>query len=447
MSGLGISLFRNGWPKRGTTEALWRADWRSPATHANGLPWPEWFDPALGTVVMETIRFENALLSRAPATLVFDTPASATFSIARWNQIKAAEFHGVDLAQLVVRNIVDAVVSAGETFSHDRFKVVLEGSKRGMLVGHAERGNDFVLRVDSNARGDRDNTFLIRGGSGDDTVVVERSLFDWSATGGFRQTYVETWTVVRADLGGGNNRFTSGGSRDHVIVGDGDDVVSTGGGDDTLAVRGGRNVFDGGPGCDTLILRGAFAGYTLSLDDRFRFVIEDIDPTDGDDGTTVLVDVEKIVFEGNPGGPFTLRLMPCDNDQARNRRPTAEADAYVIDEDLGVLLVGRGSSPTTPTRTGTRFGRSSSRRGRCRTSRCATRPASRSSSAARPSRPSTGHSSSIRRRTGGATMPSSTSPSTGRLERLTCAPRPQPSCRSWSAPSTTTPRSSPGCNA
>lgn len=94
---------------------------------------------------------------------------------------------------------------------------------------------------------------------------------------------------------GGGGGDTGGGNL--TILGtNGADRLKGGSGDDTLTGYGGDDQIDGGDGLDLAIYEGGIEGYQISFGKRGTIIVTDIDPSDGNDGTDTLKNIEKIQF-------------------------------------------------------------------------------------------------------------------------------------------------------
>ena len=157
----------------------------------------------------------------------------------------------------------------------------------------------------------------------------------------------DTADGVRIELGGGDALLLSGieaadlepwsfgFARGPIAADDGggvlmgtllDDVLRGGAGDDDIAPLAGDDSIEGGEGLDRLLLSGVEAGYAIEDLGDGRLRVEDIDSSDGDDGSNLIRGIERLRFNGD-GSVLDL---------AGNAPPTAEALSASMDED-GVL--------------------------------------------------------------------------------------------------------------
>ncbi|HEU5019698.1 MAG TPA: calcium-binding protein, partial [Pseudolabrys sp.] len=104
----------------------------------------------------------------------------------------------------------------------------------------------------------------------------------------------------------------TGNEFDNILVGnDGANILQSGGGNDTIfcfggddAISGGsgNDLIDGGAGSDRFVVNGPAEGYKITTTST-NIIIQDTDPSNGDDGTDTLVNVEQIQFGGVVSGP------------------------------------------------------------------------------------------------------------------------------------------------
>ena len=117
-----------------------------------------------------------------------------------------------------------------------------------------------------------------------------------------------SWDNIVDDVAPPADSIFYGTSGDDLMVGlqideilmalGGDDVVRAGRGDDTLVGGQGDDTLDGGSHDlgDRAEYAGARSGYVLSMSAQGLIQVQDIDPTDGDDGSDTLQDIEEIYF-------------------------------------------------------------------------------------------------------------------------------------------------------
>jgi Ca2+-binding RTX toxin-like protein len=153
------------------------------------------------------------------------------------------------------------------------------------------------------------------GGADDDTYVVsstEDKIVE-TANGGEADEiqssvdYTLPENVEVLTLTGTANLRGAGNEEDNILNGNdgandlsgdaGDDILIGNAGNDTLSGDAGNDQLDGGEGDDTAIYAGNIAGYQITFDSEGNsWLIEDIDDSDGDDGSDTLIDIEHAVF-------------------------------------------------------------------------------------------------------------------------------------------------------
>jgi hypothetical protein len=153
------------------------------------------------------------------------------------------------------------------------------------------------------------------GGNDDDVYLVsstEDKIVETAAGGEADEIHssvsfslvgnVEILTLTgAADLqGNGNERanILNGNSGANALSGEeGDDLLFGNEGDDALSGGLGDDQLDGGAGEDIASYDGNFDGYQITFDSEGNnWIIEDVDDSDGDDGTDTVVDVEQAKF-------------------------------------------------------------------------------------------------------------------------------------------------------
>jgi len=170
---------------------------------------------------------------------------------------------------------------------------------------------DFVLDADGNP------SFLVGGGEGDDTL----------------------------DGRGGDDYLIGNEGNDLLLGGEGDDILAGALGDDTLLGGPGNDLLIPGPGADSVI--GGEGDDTIELGgdaSGFRWqpvaggwLVTDIDPLDGDDGTVFVADDVEWVSYGVSG---EVLQTPCF--AAGTRIMTAHGEVAVEALRAGDLVVTLG---------------------------------------------------------------------------------------------------------
>ncbi|MGQ9365299.1 hypothetical protein [Azospirillum sp. ST 5-10] len=144
-------------------------------------------------------------------------------------------------------------------------------------------------------------------GSGEDTLVgFERFVFtDRSfevALGGAGDDGVDG-TAAADYLHGGDGR-------DSLDGGAGDDLMDGGTGHDRFVAGAGDDTIDGGDGTDRVVFAGDRTGYDIRSNPDGGVTVRDIDPgSDGDDGTDVVRNMERLVF--TDGGLLVGQAPPA----------------------------------------------------------------------------------------------------------------------------------------
>lgn len=303
------------------------------ATFNGGEVWPGFFQTGRPTTTINQVTWDDGTSSFGSKMITVNSFVAEVRSLGidQWNSIKAAEFENFGRGVLGVVNTVDVTVRSPKEIELD-LRVL--GAKRGSVEG-SDKADRIIIEVDSNARGDKWNTFLISTYGGDDNIEIKKSDFDWTATGGFKAAYQESWTVTRVDLGDGNNDFKSGGSRDFVIGGSGLDGISTGAGNDVARPGLGFNIFSGGAGCDILEVAATPEQIEIYL---LKNVLGELNhliasKPGHDVGSVQAIDVEWLRLLGrnlsSPADDVWVRLIPgaCDL-----------APSWARKMDIGALL-------------------------------------------------------------------------------------------------------------
>lgn len=272
-------------------------------------------DSAIGDVVFRYLEFADGggRLGKASATA---TPQATLDWVAagqallrldaaagKARNVEVSAFEGTTLR---IERAVDAWVHLADDLGRT---IEIEGARRG---GVTLGGGDDVVRIgiDTSVKDPRDSIFRIGTGDGADSVTIG------PAAGVLAPK--ERLTSVFVDLGAGSDSIVAGGTNDSVLGGEGDDRAELGGG---------TNQFDGGAGIDTYVVHGLRADYRLKLIAPYTYRLTDLKPdVDGDDGTTVLIDVERIQFKDS------LWRAP------KEKPPVANADAAATTEDTPVAI-------------------------------------------------------------------------------------------------------------
>ncbi|MEQ1537412.1 MAG: VCBS domain-containing protein [Sphingorhabdus sp.] len=121
---------------------------------------------------------------------------------------------------------------------------------------------------------------------------------------------------------GGNDTIAGSSTTDAINSGDGDDTLDGGAGNDNL---------DGGTGTDTAVYSGNIADYQITALAPHLWQVTDLNTTDGDDGTDLLIDAELLQFVD---GMFTLNQAPVALDLAVDLDEDVPAEGQVSATDL-----------------------------------------------------------------------------------------------------------------
>lgn len=147
-------------------------------------------------------------------------------------------------------------------------------------------------------------TIALSGGAGVDQLRLDLAAMPGSLVtaapdgtlSGNRGSYAG-FEVLWIGLGPGTNTITLGAGNDTVEAAfGGTNLIATGTGDDAVFGGPGAETVDGGTGVDRFHVSGAKAGYTLAQDGLGGYLLTDINPLDGNDGTDRLTAVEQVVF-------------------------------------------------------------------------------------------------------------------------------------------------------
>ncbi len=236
-------------------------------------------------------------------------------------------------------------LEADDTLSGARGRDTLEGGDgRDKLLGgrdadHLEGGADEdVLRSGPGAdrlKGGGGNDHLsggsgsdeLFGGEGDDELDGSNGtdLLDGGAGSDELRGGPDEDSLFGRD---GDDDLRGGGSNDELYGGTGDDVLDGGGGrdlldggfdDDILEGESGNDTLDGGPGIDSAVYRGRRADHEITVTEAgtvVRDLVTAPDPEDPDapdeanDGTDLVINVERLVFTDIVTGPDGINGLP-----------------------------------------------------------------------------------------------------------------------------------------
>ena len=202
--------------------------------------------------------------------------------------------------------------------------ILLGGAGADELDGG--QGNDVAL---GGAGGDR-----LRGESGDDLLLGGSG--DDDIGGGDGDDLLFGGTGEDALRGDDGDDVMLGGNGDDLLDGGaGDDAQLGGGGDDRLVGGGGDDLLNGGGGFDSAVFAGSVTDYAIVMAVA-GVTVADLRPlVDGDDGSDVLVSVERLEFAD---GEVFL--------DGRNNAPIGQDDGFATDEAqaiAGNVLLDNGN--------------------------------------------------------------------------------------------------------
>ena len=216
------------------------------------------------------------------------------FSGARGNYSVIGNQAGLTVVDNVGNNGTDTVINAERLRFSDGDIIVATG-----LVGANIVGTEFDDNGQPGNPGALVGTILndtISGLDGDDSLVGLAG-------------------IDLLDGGDGDDTIDGGSENDTIDAGAGDDNVIGGEGDNSIAMGDGR---------DIAVFAGDQTDYSI-VGDRFSVTVTDLDPlTDGDDGTDIIT------------GARILRFT--DGDVFLNAAPLPDAESFVTDEDIQIVI-------------------------------------------------------------------------------------------------------------
>ena len=177
--------------------------------------------------------------------------------------------HVFDITRVGTGPTVQVVIDGSETLLVDNVEDI-------SIVGGA--GNDTLNVGDLTGTPTNVSTISFTGGDEGDDLLDAGGITAGQPVG------------VVADGGGGNDTLIGGAGNDRLAGGDDDDRLAGGAGEDSL---------DGGAGFDTAVFSGDVTDpslYRVTGNADGSITIEDLDPSDGDDGTTTLAGIEAVSF-------------------------------------------------------------------------------------------------------------------------------------------------------
>lgn len=143
--------------------------------------------------------------------------------------------------------------------------------------------------------------------------------------------------VVRGD---GNDRVNSGNGDDIVYTAGGDDDIHAGNGDDTIIGGTGNDEIFGGNGFDTAVFSGSILDFAWGIGRGNRLIVEDLDTSDGDEGTDSIKQVEALQFDDfiySVKGDNTALVVAEDQITDEDTALTFGVSAYDFDGDALTL--------------------------------------------------------------------------------------------------------------
>jgi len=137
---------------------------------------------------------------------------------------------------------------------------------------------------------------IVEAGNGGDADEIQSSV-DFSLPNNLEVLTITGTANVRGD-GNELDNILNGNSGANDLSGDeGDDLLIGNEGNDTLSGNAGDDQLDGGAGDDIAAYDGNIAGYQITFDSEGNsWIIQDVDESDGNDGTDSLVDIEHATF-------------------------------------------------------------------------------------------------------------------------------------------------------
>ncbi len=214
-----------------------------------------------------------------------------------------------DDAGVVGANADSFILSAGSWFAGWVGKGQFDGIEQVTVTFGDDDGTVFVDAAPLAAGAGLD----LDGGGGNDLLLIDFSalagtVFTLGAGGvvaSNRGTFrgFEAFSIA---LGGGVNVVTTGAGDDTVEAGGGGtSSIATGAGDDAVWGGSGAETVLGGAGVDRFHVAGLAAGFSIAEDGVGGYLLTDIAPGDGNEGTDRLTDVEWVDFaDGSAALPF-----------------------------------------------------------------------------------------------------------------------------------------------
>jgi 2',3'-cyclic-nucleotide 2'-phosphodiesterase (5'-nucleotidase family) len=210
-----------------------------------------------GDVAVFGAEFANgvAVSGESPLVSLAWTEGAATLShLAPWNAIKVLTVSDFTGAALTTEGWVDVAIDLSAREAD--LALTVDGSKRGSIATGA--GDDVItIGADSN-EGRWSNLFTIDAGAGDDVVSLGAASRAYAAES-FAASLFDALARAEVRLGAGNDMFE-------------------------------------GTGRDTAIYDGAIEGYLVTALAGGGLQVEDIDLSDGDEGTDTLAGVAFLRF-------------------------------------------------------------------------------------------------------------------------------------------------------
>lgn len=201
-----------------------------------------------------------------------------------WDRIKGNTGHDVILGE--GGNDTLKGLAGRDTIVGGAGDDVIEGGYGSDLLD-GDIGNDTLV-------GERGNDFLF-GWFGNDVLLGQ--IGDDTLQGGTGEDYLDGGQDRDRLFGGrGNDTLIGGAGHDNLSGGRNDDVLNGDAGQDVLAGGMGNDLIDGGDNADTALYGGSILDYAFIVAPDGSVTITDLNPTDGDDGTDLLTNVEFLRF-------------------------------------------------------------------------------------------------------------------------------------------------------
>ncbi len=140
----------------------------------------------------------------------------------------------------------------------------------------------------------------LKGGNGDDTLYASSNNDQLYGNAGNDTVDFSDSTIgynnIRLD--GSNQGFVID-SIENVIGSNFNDSIYGDSNDNALKGGGGNDTLDGGDGLDVVIYSGKSDEFNITKNGDGSFTVEDINTSDGDEGTDIITNIDQLLFGGN----------------------------------------------------------------------------------------------------------------------------------------------------